>query len=120
MFFLSLSRISESEKKTLVRNLIDRLPDVNRQNLAYLMNFLHEVLIYSDVNRMSANNLAICLGPNLLWQKSSASLPTLTSFQSGAEFGGFVINTIVEVMITHFEDLFPPGMFSISIMGFLR
>jgi len=41
------------------------------------------VLTYSEVNKMTASNLAIVFGPNLLWSKSqAASLDAMAQINS--------------------------------------
>lgn len=37
----------------------------------FLMMFLSKVVEYSDVNKMTASNLAIVIGPNLLWSPAT-------------------------------------------------
>lgn len=49
------------------------LPIENFVLLKFLMEFLNEVLAHSAVNKMTASNLAIVFGPNLMWSKSQAA-----------------------------------------------
>jgi len=56
---------------------------------------LLQVVAQSDVNRMTAQNLAIVFGPNLLWSKNEASL-TLIGF----------VQSCTLLLITHYDDLF--------------
>lgn len=59
------------------------------------MRFLNRVVEYSSENKMSPNNLGICIGYSLLYPKdqSSASQPNPSS--------------IIELMIIHYKQLFP-------------
>ncbi len=52
------------------RILHDELPDENYYILKYVVNFMTEVEQHSDHNKMTAQNLAIVFGPNLMWSKS--------------------------------------------------
>jgi len=54
-----------------------------------------EVAERSALNRMTADNLAIIFGPNLMWSKSRASLSSL----------GYV-NSCTQLLITRYDDLF--------------
>lgn len=45
--------------------LVLLLPDVNRYTLAYLLEFLDEVVSHSNENRMSLSNIAMIMAPNL-------------------------------------------------------
>lgn len=63
--------------------LNNELPEENFVLLKFLMEFLDEVLSYSEVNKMTASNLAIVFGPNLLWSKSqAASLDAMAQINS--------------------------------------
>lgn len=53
--------------------LHSELPQENFILLKFLMEFLNEVLSYACVNKMTATNLAIVFGPNLVWSKSQAA-----------------------------------------------
>lgn len=53
--------------------LHNELPEENFVVLKFLMEFLNEVLDYSAVNKMTAMNLAIVFGPNILWSRSQAA-----------------------------------------------
>ncbi|XP_066480310.1 rho GTPase-activating protein SYDE2 isoform X2 [Tiliqua scincoides] len=53
--------------------LLDCLPDVEKATLRMLLDHLKLVASYSEVNRMTCQNLAVCFGPVLLsqWQETS-------------------------------------------------
>lgn len=51
------------------------------------MKFLVKVMDRSDLNKMTASNLAIVFGPNLLWSKNKqASLTSITNINHFTEF----------------------------------
>lgn len=47
--------------------LLAKLPTHNCLLLRYVFCLLHYINKHSEVNRMDAYNLAICIGPNMLW-----------------------------------------------------
>ncbi|KAJ7379055.1 Rho GTPase-activating protein 1 [Desmophyllum pertusum] len=70
----STSIPDETEKlKEMWHILHNELPEENFVLLKFLMEFLNEVLEHSAVNKMTAKNLAIVFGPNLVWSKSQAA-----------------------------------------------
>ena len=48
-------------------HVVNRLPKINYDNLRYLIKFLHKLSENHTVNKMSAGNIAIVIGPNLIW-----------------------------------------------------
>lgn len=64
---------------------------------SHVVRFLARVAEYSSENKMTAANLAICIGCSLLYPKDQSS----TSYTSGS--------TSLELMILHHKQLFPPA-----------
>lgn len=85
---MTFQELSVIEKLPVAKSLIlDRLPDDNYDVLSYLMEFLIKVVDRSDLNKMTASNLAIVFGPNLLWaQNKQASLFSITKINHFTEF----------------------------------
>lgn len=54
---------------SLVSDLLYQLPKCNFINLRYLIKFLQELTKHSDSNKMTATNIAIVMGGNLLWRQ---------------------------------------------------
>lgn len=50
----------------------NHMPNFARDNLAYLIKFLHQLSMHADVNKMSSQNLAIAIGPSLIWPPHQA------------------------------------------------
>ncbi|XP_054159776.1 rho GTPase-activating protein 1-like [Oppia nitens] len=64
-----------------------RLPEENFEVLAFLTAFLAKVEDRSHLNKMTAANLAIVFGPNLLWSRDGAdSLRTVCAVNAFTEF----------------------------------
>ncbi|KAJ8912956.1 hypothetical protein NQ315_000011 [Exocentrus adspersus] len=57
-----------NQRLEVVKNIIDRLPQENKDNLSYLIQFLSKLSQHPE-NKMCASNIAIVLSPNLLWCK---------------------------------------------------
>ncbi|KAI1301873.1 Rho GTPase-activating protein 1 [Halotydeus destructor] len=76
------------EKLAVAKSLVlQRLPEDNYKLLKYLVKFLVKVMDRSDLNKMTASNLAIVFGPNLLWSENKqASLTSLTNINHFTEF----------------------------------
>lgn len=54
-----------NEKVELARELIEELPEVNRDTFKALLNFLYMFTEYQEFNKMKSKNLAIVFAPNL-------------------------------------------------------
>lgn len=67
--------------------ILGRLPEDNYELLKYLITFLVKVVDRSDLNKMTASNLAIVFGPNLLWSRQQqASLSSIMHINHFTEF----------------------------------
>ncbi|KAM9798222.1 T cell activation RhoGTPase activating protein b [Neosynchiropus ocellatus] len=49
-----------------IRMMVEQLPRCNQLLLQHLLCLLHHILQNADINKMSASNLAVCIGPTLL------------------------------------------------------
>ncbi|KAJ8915778.1 hypothetical protein NQ315_004590 [Exocentrus adspersus] len=49
--------------------IMEKLPEDNYKVLKYIISFLSRVMERSDLNKMSAQNLAVVFGPNLVWSE---------------------------------------------------
>ncbi|RDD38833.1 Rho GTPase-activating protein 1 [Trichoplax sp. H2] len=57
----------------IIKQIIRNLPEENRVLLCFLLDFLKKVEAKSDVNKMTASNLAIVFAPNLIWSSNSVA-----------------------------------------------
>ncbi|KAM7375004.1 hypothetical protein PAMA_014205 [Pampus argenteus] len=57
---------------TVLKTLVESLPEENYMSLKYLITFLAQVSANSEVNKMTNSNLAVVFGPNLLWGRDNA------------------------------------------------
>ncbi|KAJ7989711.1 hypothetical protein DPEC_G00307360 [Dallia pectoralis] len=65
------SNLTDSDKRLQALWVTcDSLPKNHKANLRYLVKFLAKLAQDSEVNKMTPSNIAIVLGPNLLWAKT--------------------------------------------------
>ncbi|XP_058265952.1 rho GTPase-activating protein 17b isoform X4 [Hemibagrus wyckioides] len=89
----------------------DNLPKANKANLRYLVKFLAKLAQDSEVNKMTPSNIAIVLGPNLLWAKTEGTLAEMAAATS------VHVVAIIEPIIQHADWFFPDDVdFNVSGM----
>nr|XP_057917135.1 rho GTPase-activating protein 17a isoform X3 [Doryrhamphus excisus] len=89
----------------------DKLPKNNKTNLRYLVKFLAKLAQDSEINKMTPSNIAIVLGPNLLWAKTEGSLAEMAAATS------VHVVAIIEPIIQHADWFFPEDVdFNVSGM----
>ncbi|NXT21699.1 RHG17 protein, partial [Syrrhaptes paradoxus] len=76
----------------------------------YLIKFLAKLAQNSDVNKMTPSNIAIVLGPNLLWAKNEGSLAEMAAATS------VHVVAVIEPIIQH-ADWFFPGDQDFNVSG---
>ncbi|XP_078274033.1 rho GTPase-activating protein 17-like isoform X6 [Rhinoraja longicauda] len=104
--------VPEPDKKLQALWLIcSKMPKSHSSNFRYLIKFLSKLAQYSEMNKMTHSNIAIVLGPNLLWAKNEgipADLAAATSVH---------VVTIIEPFIQHADWFFPDDLdFNVSGM----
>uniref|UniRef100_A0AAR2KSH1 Rho GTPase-activating protein 44 n=1 Tax=Pygocentrus nattereri TaxID=42514 RepID=A0AAR2KSH1_PYGNA len=88
----------------------EKLPKANSNNFRYLIKFLAKLSEFEDVNKMTAGNIAIVLGPNLLWPQTEGTITDMMTTLS------LQIVRIIEPIILH-ADWFFPGDIEFNITG---
>ena len=66
--WLSACSCSTADRRGAIAALLHTLPAENFHNLKYFLAFLHHVSLNSDVNKMTASNLAIVMAPHLIFE----------------------------------------------------
>ncbi|CAB3246029.1 unnamed protein product [Arctia plantaginis] len=96
---LAACSIKPKEARTKeFQNIIQALPQCNRDTLKYVLEHLLKVTTYSDRNRMHIANLAIVFGPTLLWAPAEqAHNIAVDCIQQ---------NNVVEILLTDFNEIF--------------
>uniref|UniRef100_A0A4X2LEE6 Rho GTPase activating protein 17 n=2 Tax=Vombatus ursinus TaxID=29139 RepID=A0A4X2LEE6_VOMUR len=82
-------------------SICQKLPKPNFANFRYLIKFLAKLAQTSDVNKMTPSNIAIVLGPNLLWAKTEGSLADMAAATS------VHVVAVIEPIIQHADWFFP-------------
>jgi len=98
--FIDCVRKSEdsTERANSISALVDRLPRGNRLILMFLIKLLSDVKEEEPSNKMSAHNLSIVFGPNLLRAKSESASASLSDYPAA----------VVGVMIQQYSTIFSP------------
>uniref|UniRef100_A0A4W5JRN7 Rho GTPase-activating protein 17 n=2 Tax=Hucho hucho TaxID=62062 RepID=A0A4W5JRN7_9TELE len=110
--WIQASSIPEPDKRLQALWVVcDQLPKNNKANLRYLVKFLSKLAQDSEVNKMTPSNIAIVLGPNLLWAKTEGTLAEMAAATS------VHVVTIIEPIIQHADWFFPEDVeFNVSGM----
>uniref|UniRef100_A0A673ACN9 SH3 domain-binding protein 1-like n=1 Tax=Sphaeramia orbicularis TaxID=375764 RepID=A0A673ACN9_9TELE len=97
-----------TEKLQQFRVLLKKLPPENYNNLRYLVQFLSLLSEQQAVNKMTPSNIAIVLGPNLLWPRAEgeAALFDMASASS------VQVVMVIEPLIQYSSSLFPEESFT--------
>ncbi|CAE1314340.1 ARHGAP44 [Acanthosepion pharaonis] len=96
--FMQSMQLPQEQRLAALAASINKLPKVNYDNFRYLVKFLAKLASHSDVNKMTASNIAIVIGPNLLWSPGDSAPNMLTT-------GNF--SAIIEVIINNADYFFP-------------
>jgi len=75
-------------------------------NIRYLFKFLLELSTQSDKTKMDVHNIAIVLGPNLLWPTAAAGSTGSTADLSGEQDSIDLKISLVSTMIERFDVIF--------------
>jgi len=80
-------------------SIVEKMPQTYKANLRYLIKFLGKLSENSEVNKMSASNIAIVIAPNIIWSLEDEGGVNVqhTGVQS----------SIVEALIQHHQWFFP-------------
>ncbi|XP_051995614.1 rho GTPase-activating protein 44-like isoform X5 [Xyrauchen texanus] len=109
--WIQASNIQDTDKR--LQNLMstcEKLPADNLNNFRYLIKFLAKLTEHQDANKMTPGNIAIVLGPNLLWTHSEGNITEMMTTVSLQIVG------IVEPIIQH-ADWFFPGDIEFNLTG---
>ncbi|XP_033739440.1 rho GTPase-activating protein 44-like isoform X2 [Pecten maximus] len=99
--FLQAAQLPQDQRLQALWTSIHNLPEHNYNNFRYLIKFLALLASKSDVNKMTASNIAIVIGPNLLWSEGDNGPNMLTSG---------TISNLIESIISHASWFFPEAI----------
>uniref|UniRef100_A0A8C1QGF5 Rho GTPase activating protein 44 n=1 Tax=Cyprinus carpio TaxID=7962 RepID=A0A8C1QGF5_CYPCA len=100
--WIQASNIVDQDKRLQVLfSTCEKLPTANSNNFKYLVKFLAKLNEYQDYNKMTPGNIAIVLGPNLLWAHTEGNITEMMTTVSLQIVG------IIEPIIQHADWFFP-------------
>uniref|UniRef100_A0A1Q3G1X8 Putative rho gtpase-activating protein 92b n=1 Tax=Culex tarsalis TaxID=7177 RepID=A0A1Q3G1X8_CULTA len=99
-FVAAAQKQSEPSRKAAILNIVNQLPRENYDNLRYLTKFLSYLSEKNQENKMSPQNIAIVMSPNLLWSPNENE-NYIDQVNSTA-----TVNTIVEALIADWGFFF--------------
>ncbi|XP_062826765.1 rho GTPase-activating protein 44 isoform X6 [Anolis carolinensis] len=109
--WIQASNIQDQDKRLqALWNALEKLPKASHSNLRYLIKFLANLTEYQDTNKMTPSNIAIVLGPNLLWPQAEGNITEMMATVS------LQIVAIIEPLIQH-ADWFFPGDIEFNLTG---
>uniref|UniRef100_A0A670JH71 Rho GTPase-activating protein 44 n=1 Tax=Podarcis muralis TaxID=64176 RepID=A0A670JH71_PODMU len=109
--WIQASNIQDQDKRLqALWNALEKLPKPSYNNLRYLIKFLAHLTEYQDANKMTPSNIAIVLGPNLLWPQTEGNITEMMATVS------LQIVAIIEPLIQH-ADWFFPGDIEFNLTG---
>lgn len=100
-FVDATTRPTEDQRKKAILNAVNQLPTANYLNLRYLTKFLSELAARQSQNKMSTQNIAIVMSPNLLWPEESNETDYLQKVNSST-----AVNKIVELLVADWTFFF--------------
>uniref|UniRef100_A0A7N6BG69 Rho GTPase-activating protein 44 n=1 Tax=Anabas testudineus TaxID=64144 RepID=A0A7N6BG69_ANATE len=109
--WIQASNIQDMDKRLqALMAVCEKLPTDNLNNFRYLVKFLAKLSEYQDSNKMTPGNMAIVLGPNLLWTHTEPNMTEMMTTVSLQIVG------IIEPIIQH-ADWFFPGEIEFNLTG---
>ncbi|XP_075890840.1 SH3 domain-binding protein 1 isoform X2 [Nelusetta ayraudi] len=102
-WFKAAGEKDPTERLELFKVLLKKLPPENYNNLRYLVQFLSLLSEEQAVNKMTPSNIAIVLGPNLLWPQVEGEIAMFDM----ASASSVQVVTVVEPLIQYSSSLFP-------------
>ncbi|XP_059203879.1 rho GTPase-activating protein 44 isoform X2 [Centropristis striata] len=109
--WIQASNIQDMDKRLqALMAACEKLPTDNLNNFRYLVKFLAKLSDYQDSNKMTPGNMAIVLGPNLLWTHTEPNMTEMMTTLSLQIVG------IIEPIIQH-ADWFFPGEIEFNLTG---
>eukprot|EP01087_Luapelamoeba_hula_P024092 TRINITY_DN9053_c0_g1_i3.p1 TRINITY_DN9053_c0_g1~~TRINITY_DN9053_c0_g1_i3.p1 ORF type:complete len:508 (-),score=67.27 TRINITY_DN9053_c0_g1_i3:548-2071(-) len=110
--FMAKATVAVTEKTTVdLAGLLNTIPACNRFLLKRLLLLLNRVAAYAQYNKMTAANLALIFGPNLL-QAPQGSLSVLTDMP--------LVNQVAANLIANCEELFKDTHLLSHYIGFVQ
>ncbi|KAH9384238.1 hypothetical protein HPB48_026235 [Haemaphysalis longicornis] len=84
--------------------LVNSLPQANHDNLRFVVKFLSRLVGHREQNKMSSQNIAIVIAPNLAWPKQENHSQHMGVNMGIANMHSSIVDTLV-----NYADWFFPG-----------
>ncbi|XP_017878987.1 rho GTPase-activating protein 44-like isoform X2 [Ceratina calcarata] len=102
--WMAAAKITQSEPRLrALWEVLYKLPAVNLENLRFLIKFLAVLTKNQDVNKMSPQNIAIVIAPNLIWSPQE-DVNTMVMNMSTANNSSLIVDQLIT-----YADWFFPG-----------
>ncbi|XP_076459623.1 rho GTPase-activating protein 44-like isoform X4 [Babylonia areolata] len=99
--FMHAMQLAHDQKFQALYTAINNLPTCNYNNFRYLVKFLAQLAEKSQINKMTPSNIAIVMGPNLLWARGENTPNMMTAS---------TVSSVIETVIIHADYFFPGGL----------
>lgn len=96
-FVEAIKQSRGKDKLTAMRSLAVQMPKVNCETLKLLLRHLRKLMEQSETNRMTAQNLAIVWGPNLMWPRHDSGDIAVNMVHQ---------NQIIEFLLLEYDHVF--------------
>lgn len=96
--FMKVLSLPQNQRLQALWTVVHDLPQPNYVNFRYLIKFLSKLVEKSDINKMTPSNIAIVVGPNLLWQEGDAGASMACSGS---------VSTLIEMIVSNADYFFP-------------
>ncbi|XP_066601578.1 rho GTPase-activating protein 44-like isoform X2 [Prorops nasuta] len=102
--WMSAAKVANNENRIrALRDVLRKLPVANFENLRFLIKFLAILTKNQEVNKMSTQNLAIVIAPNLIWSPQE-DINTIVMNMSTANNSSLIVDQLIT-----YSDWFFPG-----------
>ncbi|XP_068965342.1 rho GTPase-activating protein 44-like isoform X2 [Bombus flavifrons] len=102
--WMAAAKITQNETRLrALWEVLHKLPAVNLENLRFLIKFLAVLTKNQDVNKMSPQNIAIVIAPNLIWSPQEDA-NTMVMNMSTANNSSLIVDQLIT-----YADWFFPG-----------
>ncbi|XP_011300723.1 rho GTPase-activating protein 44-like isoform X2 [Fopius arisanus] len=102
--WMAAAKITQSDiRLRALWEVLHKLPPANLENLRFLIKFLAVLTKNSDVNKMSPQNIAIVIAPNLIWSPQE-DVNTMVMNMSTANNSSLIVDQLIT-----YADWFFPG-----------
>ncbi|XP_046408853.1 rho GTPase-activating protein 44-like isoform X2 [Ischnura elegans] len=95
---------TNEERLQALWQVLHQLPQENFENVRYLIKFLAILSRNQEVNKMSPQNIAIVIAPNLIWSAADESCGVMGMNMNTANLHSFIVDNLVS-----YADWFFPG-----------